>query len=619
MSNKPKIPVGTGDILGIVHLLSLATDVVGFKEWLVAQRGSEETAQVLRGYVFGLGTLLRLLHMAIEFDFSLKLTEDFTYTRARFYGAPIAEVPNSCQKAILLRNINKASRQLLGTKSWSQMEPNAKEFTEAVLAPFQKLSLVSKLRLPEITPDHATALNFIAQWHMHLFLHDTRRGYPHGYRQPMLNDNLSSERLAEVFEGYKLTVQYLWFKLLGDGFIHSITAEIHKAPDWKRFDEYYRPVQHELIDPKEKLTGLYGGFNTLLVVRAGAKRVITELLEPKVKEQPLSLEKELQREFLWYDIELVDASSTIFNGVMAFVSVLNGVIVFRERFGNPDLVLVMRIKHPAGGTIRGRPKLDYSYGVLMEGRGSFGIGDYSGWLLFYDCCGDYSGFAGSQYAMAEKEIMQHLKQKTIEVHEITVEKDEFLKLMQAKLLSTTKDVMQEAIQTRSNLRSVENRLGASCGLLVELLGMRHYYRTSPGSARIEWSYERLGQEIDLIVGTDEFMTFVECKKPGISDPVDQVKKLRDKVNVLLGSEEFEKEWRISSQTKKVFVFATWERPQPDVFTKLQSRGVDVIILSSESEKAGIGQKARDHLKLALDIEKSKPTLTRDEFFGPLSI
>lgn len=609
-TDKLKIPTGTGDILGIAHLLSLAIDVSSFKNWVVTHIGMEATAQVFNGYMFGLRTLIRLLHMAIDFDFSLKLTEDFTFSRARFYGAPIAEVPNSCEKAILLRNINKASRQLLRTKSWVKMEQNAKEFSEAILAPLQRLSSVSKLRLPKITSDYETTVNFIGQWHMHLFLHDTRRGYPHGYRQPMLDDRLTIERLTEAFEGYRLTVQYLWFKLLGDEFINSVAADIHKATNWRGFDEYYRPIQHEQIDPKEKLTGLYGGFNTLLVVKAGAKRTISELLEPKAKEQPLSLEKELQRRFLWYDIELVDASSTIFNGVISFISVLNGAVVFRQRIGNSDSVLVMRAKHPAGGPNR----FDYSYGILMEGRGSFGISDYSGWLLFYDCCGDYSGFAGSQYAMAEQEIQLHLKQKTIELHEVTIEKDMFLKLMQGKLLSTTKNIMHEAVQTRSELRSVENRLGAACGLLLELLGLRHYYRTSSGAARIEWSYERLGQEVDLIVGTDDLITFVECKKPGISDSVEQVKKLKEKVEALVGSEEFKKEWRITSQTKKVFVFATWERPRPDVFRKLKRNGVDVIILSSESEKAGIGQIARDHLKLALDKEKSKPKLTRDKFF-----
>jgi len=98
-SNRLKIPVGTGDILGIAYLLSLAIDGAGFRKWLATYRGLEATAQVFKGYMFGLRTLVRLLHMTIDFDFSLDLTEDFTYSRARFYGVPIAEVPNSCEKA----------------------------------------------------------------------------------------------------------------------------------------------------------------------------------------------------------------------------------------------------------------------------------------------------------------------------------------------------------------------------------------------------------------------------------------------------------------------------------------------------------------------------------------
>jgi Holliday junction resolvase-like predicted endonuclease len=220
--------------------------------------------------------------------------------------------------------------------------------------------------------------------------------------------------------------------------------------------------------------------------------------------------------------------------------------------------------------------------------------------------------------MAEQEIQEHLKQKTIEVHEVTIEKEELLKLMRGKLLSTTKDVMRDAVQTRSNLRSVESKLGAACGLLLELLGMRHYYRNSSGAVQIEWAYERLGQEIDLVVGADDLITFVECKKPEINDPIEQVNKLKEKVDVLCSSEKVKKEWHVTSHTKTRFVFATWERPRPDVFRKLKRSGVDVIILSSESEKGGIGQKARDHLKVAFNVEKSKPKLTRNEFLGPFS-
>lgn len=611
--NQYTILSGTGDILGAVHLLSILLDVEGFKRWLASYRGLDTTAHIFNGYMFGLRTLVRLLHQAIDFDFSLDLTEDFILSRARFYGVPIAEVPNSCEKAILLRNIHRASRPLLGAKSWVLLESRARAFSDAILVPLRRLSSSAELTLPKATPNNETAANFVGQWQVHLFLNDTRRGYPHGYNQPMLPDKLTEERLTKIFEGYKLAIQYLWFRLLGDEFARSVAADIHKATNWREFDEYYRPIQYELVDPKEKLTGLRGGFNTLLVAEAGAKGMISELLEPKAKEQPLSPQKELQRKFLWYDIELVDASSTIFNGVLTFISLLNGAVVFRQRVRNSDPVLVMRVKHPAGGPDRH----DYSYGILLEARGSFGISDYSGWLLFYDCCGDYSGFAGSQYAMAEQEIEEHSNQKTIEVHEVTIPKDKMLNLMRGKLLSTTKDVMRAAEQTRSGLRLTENKLGAARGLLLELLGMRHYYATSNSTVRIEWAYERLRQEIDLLVGTNDSLIFVECKKSEIDNPVEQVEKLKKKAATLLSSAEFSTEWKITSKTQTRYAFATWERPQPAVFKKLNASGVKIIVLSLEN--AGIGRTARDRLKIALGAEKSNPKPKRDEFFGEVPL
>jgi hypothetical protein len=610
--NQYTILSGTGDILGAVHLLSILLDVETFKRWLASYHGPDTVAHIFNGYMFGLRTLVRLLHKAIDFDFSLDLTEDFVLSRARFYGVPIAEIPNSCEKAILLRNVHKASRNLLGSKSWVQLESRTKEFSDAVLIPLRRLLSYTKLTLPKVTPDHETAVNLVSQWQLHLFLSDTRRGYPHGYHQPMLPDRLTEERLSEAFEGYKLAVQYLWYRVLGDEFDGSVAAQIHKATSWREFDKYYRPIQYELIDPKEKLTGLNWGFNTLLVAEVGAKSMISDLLEPKAKEQPLSPQKELERKFLWYDVELVDASSTIFSGVLTFISLLSGTVLLRQRVGNSDPLLVMRVKHPVDGT----GAYDYSYGILLETHGSFGS-DYSGWLLFYDCCGDYSGFAGSQHAMAEQEIQEHLSHKAIEIHEVTIPKDKLLNLMRGKLLSTTKDVMLAAEQTRSDLRLAEDKLGAARGLLLELLGMRHYYAASRGNIRIEWAYERLGQEIDLLVGTGTSLIFVECKKPEVDNPVEQVDKLKKKAATLLSSTEFNTEWGVTSRTQMRYAFATWGRPQPAVLKKLGESGVAILVLSLE--KAGIGRTARDRLETVLDAEKSNPRPTRDEFFRGVSL
>ena len=609
--NRYTILSGTGDILGAIHLLDTSLDVKGLRTWLASYHGPDAVARIFDGYMFGLRTLVRLLHKTIDFDFSLDLTEDFVLSRARFCGVPIAEVPNSCEKAILLRNIHQASRSLLASKSWIQLESRAKGFSDAILIPLRRLASCTKLTLPKVTPDHETAVNFVSQWQMHLFLSDTRRGYPHGYHQPMLPDRLTEERLTKAFEGYKLAVQYLWYRLLRDEFARSVVADIHKATNWREFDKYYRPIQYELIDPKEELMGLRWGFNTLLVAEAGAKRAISELLEPKAKEQPLSPQKELERRFFWYDIELVDASATIFSGVLTFISLLSGAVLLRQRAGNSDPLLVMRVKHPAGGA----DSHDYSYGILLETHGSFGS-DYSGWLLFYDCCGDYSGFTGSQYAMAEQEIQQHLSQKVVEIHEVTIAKDDLLNLMRGKLLSTTKDVMLSAEQTRSDLRLAEDKLGAARGLLLELLGMHHHYAASNGPVRIEWAYERLGQEIDLLVRTGTSLTFVECKRPEIDNPVEQVDKLKKKAAALLRSNEFKTEWGVTSRTQSRYAFATWERPEPPVLKKLSESGVAILVLSLE--KAGIGRTARDRLKIALDSERPNRKRTLNDFLEEIS-
>ena len=329
------------------------------------------------------------------------------------------------------------------------------------------------------------------------------------------------------------------------------------------------------------------------------------------KEQPLSLQRDIQRKFLWYDVELVDASATIFSGVLTFVALLNGAVVFRRRVGNHDPVLIMRVKHPAGGAGRH----DYSYGLLLEAHGT--VSDYSGWLLFYDCCGDYSGFAGSQHALAEQEIKEHLEQKTIEIQEVTITKSKLLEVMHGNLLSTTKDVMLASEQTQSKLRDTENKLGAARGLLVELLGMRHYYSAPPGAIKVEWAYERLGQEIDVLVRTKQSLIFVECKKPAITDPLQQVDKLKRKADVLLSGSEFRTEWNSTSDTHLVHAFVTWEQPSSDVLRTLSQSGVEVVVLSKA--KAGIGRKTRDRLKTALDADRPGPKTRRSRFLGAISL
>ena len=87
--DQPGIRSGTGDILGAGHLVGLALDIAGFRSWLASDRRLNASADIFDGYVFGLRTVVRLLHQAIDFDFSLDLSEDYVLIRARNRGVPI--------------------------------------------------------------------------------------------------------------------------------------------------------------------------------------------------------------------------------------------------------------------------------------------------------------------------------------------------------------------------------------------------------------------------------------------------------------------------------------------------------------------------------------------------
>jgi hypothetical protein len=304
-----------------------------------------------------------------------------------------------------------------------------------ILRPLNQLRSAANLSSGNGVSDLDTAISYASQFLVYLFLNDTRSGLPMGYIQPLLIDSVfrfagkrNRDYLDRVFDGYKLTVQYLWYSLLGANFRQTKLTDMHQAENWDDFDEFFSTIKSEVIEPLESHTGMRSGFDGL-VTQSEAKSLLTPLLCPRSPEKQLSAKEGLERNFYWYEIEMVDSSS-VFNGVLSFVSLLAGTIELKKRFGSTEKTLVVRVKHPrARGTGN-----DYSYGLLLEAFSNTGLSDYSGWLLFYDCCGDYSGFSGSEHSRAEQFIDESRKDGSVELAEINIEKKRFLELMEESLL-----------------------------------------------------------------------------------------------------------------------------------------------------------------------------------------
>lgn len=92
--------------------------------------------------------------------------------------------------------------------------------------------------------------------------------------------------------------------------------------------------------------------------------------------------------FLWYFVDVLDAKKMYsFNGHATFIKMLIGSIEVNRLNKNSDKLFVRRIKHPLSEN-----KNDYSYALHSPAYGT--LSDGSGWILFLDCCNDFSGSGG---------------------------------------------------------------------------------------------------------------------------------------------------------------------------------------------------------------------------------
>ncbi len=381
----------------------------------------------LPGYKLVFNTLFRMLTSELERNISLGLTSDDIFDRATFKGISINKLPNTCEKALLIRNLQYYFNDVISSNSWASLETAMQRLSVEVLAPFNNVKKVSSLNRNCPVREIETAVTYSSMFQTYIFLNDTNRGIPHGYLPAMFDDQeadfgfqFSAARTpGNAFFGYKYAVQFLWYQLLGDKFRNSVVSDIHKTNDWNSFDKYFDKIKSGIIEPLEKSTGGVMGYDFFVLLDRSPRRYFEGLLEKKIPELPLSAEENFQRVFLWYPIQLVDSSDYSFSGAPAFISLLMGMIQIKRRSKDKSKAKVVRIIH--GGIEEHRRS--YSYAILAELSGY--ISDSSGWLLFYDCCDDRGSTSGL-FERVESLLSRYAENDFVEITSIRIEKEKLL-------------------------------------------------------------------------------------------------------------------------------------------------------------------------------------------------
>ncbi len=534
-------------IVSTVNILNIMSNLEEFKRWLLEFHGIDITknddysVEIMQGYKFFFDTAFRaLLGDLARVDWFGE--DDIILQRATFVGIPLQDIPSSCERTLLLKNLwYKYFEKVLHSKSWSDLEKRLNALRSHVLSKFLELFQCW------IIPKNRYSLGELCRlWSINDALvryTDTSRGRPMPYYDlflPVTGEYYDDKEnpMDRVFRGYAYALQFLWYSLLGeDTFskiphldkMHIADSIFNKEGKWQRLDEFFGILRKNVVQKIEKKIGVSLGVSDYLLFdlnsRCQPKEILDRVYSPNVPDPSYiqnrdsyeKWKKWLNLKFLWYPIDVLDTfGSRAFNGVIAFVHLVTGMAEFRKSQRDIVPIRVLRIKHPeeSGNVI--------SYALLIEGYGL--ISDYSGWIVFYEVGTDFSGTGGSWYRAAES-VLEHYKDVVI-VDEITVSSEIFEQYLaevsperfSEDMLVRLDRLEQENREYKERIEELEHLVSDHRGIFSELLT---YYLISSGSLfgedglkwkKVDWNITVDGEQIDVLaIDKNDTPWIFECK------------------------------------------------------------------------------------------------------------
>jgi hypothetical protein len=553
------------ELFALNHIFDLL-DLQEFDNFL-RDNNMKRNSAIFEGHRFFIKTISRGLLEKLSRSWSLNIEDNYTFTRALNRGVPLEKLKNSSKRVMFIKNIHKQLKVLWSSSDFSTLSYNMKYVKQNILSSLDSiLNCNVELSKQFAIFGKETVLRRLAIHYTLIYLNDARHGIkPIGYLFVLSNKGVSKKYSKRTFLGYKTTLLFLWNSLLKKENVQKkqFFENLAKAKNWKDLDDTFE-LAREIVASIEKEFQLTFGFETYFIVK---KQIKAEIWDKKLFEKPpepsLSKIENLQQELFWYPVQAM-SGLLIFNGVATFSSLIIGAVQLKRAAKNNEKTLIVRFVHPVE-----KNKHDYSYAILVEAFGT--LADYSGWLVFYDCCGDYSGFSGSMYQFAEMIIRQYSHR--LEIINLKIDKNDlkkYLDVFGADFADTYEHTglriptdgnakrqkkFLESFSTSSIISRQQSQIEAFKGYLLELLA---YYFFTSEKGLIKWRYRNkrlLGDdEIDVIKRDEKGNLYLVSCMSSYHD--NKVKKL-DKHYSLIQSKkgDFQKIFGTFESVEKV-VFIT---------------------------------------------------------------
>lgn len=480
--------IQVGDILAFNNIIRLASRTDDFLDWIRAERGVDDVDECFEGYNYFLRVAINGLIFSITHNPSLGILEDTTLYRAGFKGLGIEEIPNTCEQTRLIKHIWLKTKALRKARDWDQLKKGlvgVEDFSDPIARIFRYYCVGTAKERNDSLHGHAVFVlhnyfndtsrgrplgSFVTYLielpKMELYLARAYHGYVMAlefvWRSLIGSEAFLKTSLKDLHRAYELFGQEteddsvglfgvdfntIWPDNELDPIVEAKMMELGLNPNkrhqpgerlskedreklvsWFALDNFYSPSWAELNqlglgrgrgDPFDE-EGLKARRTCTKVLRS---MITSDLPEPEylTRADPKSIQKQLDRHFLWGSVSVLDSHmAMVFSGVPAFVTLMLGSVELRRNAGNEEPILVRTFKHPVDVE---KSHNEYSFAIYVEAYGT--ISDYSGWLVFLDSAGDYSGFAGGLYQMAKGNIDSLKDIGALEHDEVTIGLEEF--------------------------------------------------------------------------------------------------------------------------------------------------------------------------------------------------
>jgi len=504
-----------GRLFGGSSALELLSDYRSFLDFLHVRNLSEDRSKnLLLGLRLLLNTVVNEQKFVLETESPFFLEADSMTRRALHEGCPMKQVPSNSDLAQVLRGLDLRVTASLETQTCLNFfEANRQGFGVyvSVLKDIRESNLILCGLANSMSKELALSfcsMEFLADLtDMKMLKIPLKSGgtdFAIGKRTAAFKRGGLFERM---FEGYIAGVSYLWQRLAAPAMVSNPWTDVLCCKDWGDFLELYDKMIQDRISETEEHYGLVASKDIAVEFDNPAGGALAPIFEPYHPHARASRAQQLDAEFLWYDLQVLDGGdSVLYPGVPTFVYLLEGLAGMYASGRIQGPVQVRRIMHPLTGS---PTAADISYAILVPSFGSL-WSDSSGWIVHLYCCNNCTGGARSLMRLAE-ETIQRLGE-LIEVRELSVSRQEFERYLKERIEKKSKSVACSL--TRSELATfimdVSDELSAA---FIEL-----FVATSMAEDgyHVKWRYRNKkqirNQEIDVLTWKDDLVYVIECAK-----------------------------------------------------------------------------------------------------------